>query len=256
MTLLCITNDLDDLRSCTVRGEHLTVCSDDTCTGCLPRPAEKGLLCYSCAAKLDDALGLTVDLVSHCRSIESGPRDSTGVRTAPGSRVILPVSWIQADNLYRQLAAVAVAFSVDWHVDEPEWDVTASHHAGFHPEAPIEAVWFVTEILVGYVQGAVERLRTKQHGAGEAVRFVREVQRALHAFPLEEKPRAVRHIRCRTCQHESLRWQPPLEHLDPIVIKCANPGCGALWDPQMVDFDIRMLREEIEAEILGKGKAA
>jgi hypothetical protein len=257
MTLLCITNNMDDLRSCTVRDHHLSACGDDACSGCLPRPAEQGLLCYSCAAKFDEALALSVDLISHCRSIESGPRDTTGVRTAPGSRVILPTSWVQADTLYRALAAVAVAYSVDWKVEEPEWDVTASHHNGFHPDAPIDAVWWVTEILVRYVTDSVDRLRTKHHGAAEAVRYVHAVQTALHAFPLEEKPRRIRHIRCRTCQHESLQWRPPLEHLDPIVIQCSNPGCGALWDPQMIDFDMRVLREEIEAELLGgKEKAA
>jgi hypothetical protein len=257
MTLLCITNEVDGLRSCTIRGEHLTSCQNDACTGCLPRPAEHGLLCYSCAAKFDEALALSVDLISHCRSIESGPRDTSGVRTAPGSRVILPASWMQADTLYRQLAAVAVAYSVDWGVEEPEWDITASHHNGFHPEAPIEAVWWVTDLLVRYVTTAVDQLRTKHHGAEQAVRYVDAVQTALHAFPLEQKPRRIRHVRCRVCGHESLRWKPPLEHLDPIVIQCSNLACGALWDPQMVDYDIRQLREQIEADLLGqKGTAA
>lgn len=248
MTLLCITNDVDDLRSCTIRGEHLTTCQNDQCDGCLPRPAEHGLLCYSCATKFDDALALSLDLISHCRSIESGPRDSSGIRSAPGSRVILPTSWVQADTLYRQLAAVAVAYSVDWGVDEPEWDITASHHNGFHPEAPIEAAWWVTDILVRYVTDAVDRLRTKHMGAEQAVRYVAAVQTALNMFPLDEKPHAVRHVRCRVCGHESLRVKPPLEHLDPIVVECSNLACGALWDPQMVEWDLRQLREQIETE--------
>lgn len=42
---------------CTHHGRHVTDCEDrDTCRGCLPRYAETGWLCYSCQAKLREAL--------------------------------------------------------------------------------------------------------------------------------------------------------------------------------------------------------
>lgn len=48
MTLFCVTNDVEDLRSCTIRDQKLSTCEDDTCTGCLARPVEQGLFCYLC----------------------------------------------------------------------------------------------------------------------------------------------------------------------------------------------------------------
>lgn len=260
--LVCVSNSLPDLRPCTVKGAHLVSCggfatrwdreqqrrltTKRPCTGCLPRPAESGVLCYSCGAKLDEALKVAVDLITHLRSIESGPKADDGIRSAPGSRVILPVSWVEADNLYTSLAAVAVAFSVDWGVPEPEWDVTASLHAGFHPEASLGNVWGVTRLLVEYVVDAQPRLLAKFHAAGEAVRFVRQMQTALAHYPLEEKARPVRYVRCRTCDQQSLRWRPPLEFEDAITIECSNPNCGNVWDPAMVQFDLRVMAQEIE----------
>lgn len=44
------------IRGCTTRNQHHDTCSDQACTGCQPRPATLGLLCASCANRLQDWL--------------------------------------------------------------------------------------------------------------------------------------------------------------------------------------------------------
>ena len=78
--LVCITNDMHDIRSCTVKDQHAANCDgwsyrwNEThqrleatgreCHGCLPRNARHGLLCLSCwegvVQALSDACGEAV----------------------------------------------------------------------------------------------------------------------------------------------------------------------------------------------------
>jgi hypothetical protein len=53
---MCITNQMDDWRSCTIREEQPVRClNTNTCTGFLPRLASVGLLCYACWAHVEHA---------------------------------------------------------------------------------------------------------------------------------------------------------------------------------------------------------
>jgi hypothetical protein len=55
--LTCITNTMPDVRSCVVQGAHTADCDrGDTCTGCRPREAARGLLCGSCWFDLEHAV--------------------------------------------------------------------------------------------------------------------------------------------------------------------------------------------------------
>ncbi|CAN5422116.1 hypothetical protein BH09ACT9_BH09ACT9_00350 [soil metagenome] len=262
--LVCVTNDIP-MRPCTIRGEHLDNCNgfvirtdyqtgivvqtDRVCNGCLPYPAERGYLCGSCAEKFDAALTVAVDLITHLRSTEQGAKDQTGTRSAPGSRVIVPASWMDADNLWCALWACADAFATDWGADGPERDVAASPSVGFNPLASIVAVRNVTEDLVAYVQAVVPNLIGKVDGAIAAVRFVAAVQTAKARYQFDIEPQKVHFIRCRSCQQMTLNRKPPLDYLDPIVIECSNDSCKALWDPRLVDFDLKLLRTEVQQAV-------
>jgi hypothetical protein len=275
MTLICVTNSVDTVRSCVFYGEHTTGCSGEQrawhpekkryiatgreCPGCLPRPAERGFLCSTCFEKLEATMSYAdshtpvveaVDLITHLRSIESAPTSDDGIRGGrPGSRVIMPESWQQADELYKALAHVAISLADDWGLDEPEWDVTASVLDGFNPEAPIEAVWGVTAYLVDFLASDLDRLVSKQHGAAAAVSWVAAFQRSDRAFARELKPRKIPMVRCRNCHKQSLEWVPPLKLRDPRVIRCRNEWCQTPYDPQLIDFDIRVIREQLERPI-------
>ena len=80
-TLTCVTNIMDDIPSCTVRDEHEDHCdgweyryargphewtevaTGRPCRGCVPRPAEHGMLCTACWRSLEGALRAAPPLV-------------------------------------------------------------------------------------------------------------------------------------------------------------------------------------------------
>lgn len=66
MTILCITTTgIPSVWPCTHRGQHRVTCRDHegwatklrpgTCSGCLPRKADRGFLCQACFERVDDA---------------------------------------------------------------------------------------------------------------------------------------------------------------------------------------------------------
>lgn len=273
--LVCITNDTLG-RGCTIRSEHLTSCvwgqlvdeAEHTgkdlhdlvlqqgavfgvevreCRGCLPRPAETGLLCRSCWEKFEAALTVAVDVITHLRSVERGPSDATKVRSAPGSRVILPASWAEADSLWMALAGVAIAHAKGAHVDEPDWAPWTSIWHGFSQTATLDEVAAAVRNLIDWVQAGPQSIVSRAGGAEAAVRFYRTLQRAQHSFPMDEKPTPIRYLRCRRCEQFAVVDRPPLHYLEPRIDVCEN--CGFEADPQMREWDLKLYRVELEAAI-------
>lgn len=60
------------------------------------------------------------------------------------------------------------------------------------------------------------------YGADTARAFTREVETALARWPIEDKPRKVRHIRCQQCAGETIRYQPPAFDGDNVHIACTD----------------------------------
>lgn len=60
------------------------------------------------------------------------------------------------------------------------------------------------------------------YGADTARAFTREVEAALARWPIEDKPRRVRHIRCQQCAGETIRFQPPAYDGDEVHIVCTD----------------------------------
>lgn len=251
MTLICITHSLEHGYRCTIRGQHLSTCDGQNnrggeCTGCLPRPAEVGILCRNCNDKYTAALSMAVDLITHLRSIERGPQSIDGVRSGALVQPSYPASWQEADNLWRHLAGIIVASAMDRGEDDPAFPYWTAPGVGFSFSASLDRVaeavrWAVAELSVKHTD-----VVSRTGGAEAAVGFYRAVQTALARFPLEEKSRPVKYIKCRNCQQKTLRWLPPLEYMDAIVIQCQNLTCGEYYDPAMAEWDMRVLRQEIE----------
>lgn len=246
-------------RGCRVLGEHLSSCLGieldgsvaAECSGCLPQPATHGLLCESCHERYEAALGLAVDLVTHMRSIErgsvpEGPRSPT----KPGSQVILPASWQQADRVWMDLRELA--FRCD-PLDFLEVDARGTTPWGFGSRDSIEHVGSQVGLAVDLARlGDVSHHRI----AALAVAFYRGVQRALHAFPIEEYARRLEYVRCRECEMFTLERRQPLEYLDPITVSCVNPACGVVWDPFAVELDLVAYRARLEVERSGEEVSA
>lgn len=235
--MLCVTESMTG-RTCTIRGYHLDSCRSDDCAGCLPRPAEVGMLCHGCWARFEAALSEAVDVVTHLWSIPLGKGTaSDGDRGKPtfgpgwgGSKTMEAASGIRV-----ALAVVAAA---------PAHEIPTT--------ATVDAVARDVSLLVESVNP--EQVVARQEGAEAAVSFYRELQRAMHLVQRDDKPRHVRWIRCRECGLESLLMRPPLEYLDDVVVQCTNPACRAVWDPSLAAFDMRVLAEEISAEFAERGE--
>lgn len=237
---------------CRIPGEHLSNCigiqprGNDVvpCDGCLPQPAEKGVMCSWCFERYEAALGLAEDLITHMRSIERAatPEDGPRPPTKPGSQVLIPASWQEADRTWSELHELAVwCDPLEFLRVQPRGTTSR----GFGSQDTIEHVRDRVKLAVDLAcTGDV----TDAHIARLAVRFYRQVQRALHMFPIEEYARPLPYARCRECGELTLERRPPLEYLDAITVLCINPNCQLEWDPRMVEFDLSAYREQLETE--------
>jgi hypothetical protein len=67
-------------------------------------------------------------------------------------------------------------------------------------------------------------------GAADAVRFAREVRRAVFNFPTSELDRKIRSSRCPSCGILSLVYEPVQTVGGDAFVKCLNDGCGNIMD--------------------------
>lgn len=251
----CVTHTLRMAKPCTVYGEHLPDCRGVAldgeravaCEGCLPQPATRGMLCESCHERYAAALDVAVDLITHMRSVERGAApDGPRSPTRPGSQVIVPTSWLTADDTWAALHELAFRCDTSDRLADRTGGTTAY---GFGSRDTIEHVRGRVELALDIADtGDTNDL----HVAQLAVRFYRAVQTAMAAFPLEEHSRPLGYIACPEhrggCGHMTLERRPPLQYLDPLVYRCVNPACGSAWDPYIVEVDLAQYRQQIQAE--------
>ncbi|WP_104084232.1 hypothetical protein [Cryobacterium sp. Y11] len=222
--LTCITNDLDDVRSCVVNGQHASNCdgrewqydreaecsypTNNECGGCLPAPAEHGMLCWSCYAKTRDALKIALDMITHLCSISRAQQlDNNGVRASATWILPVPNTWRTADELIMLLGHPAPGFPSDAVV----WEIEA-----------------ITERYLDAID--VDEWVARQDGAEAAVRFFRIMQNAMAQHPMADVEHKVKNVRCHECRQLNLVWKPPLDFDGPIHIVCSTPECGFVVD--------------------------
>jgi hypothetical protein len=244
--IVCITNDVRDLRPCVVKGKHLVSCDgfqyrwsvDPTvspsdrdnwspggtripvmqggqyreCAGCAPRQAEHGLVCWSCWSKIEDAVAIAGDMITHLRSVERAQQlDNAGVRSASGWVIPVPNTWRTADELLMLLGAPAPGLPVDTTPEQVERFVDDWVHVN-------PARWVAS-----------------LSGAEEAVRFALLMQTAMAAHPMREYEHRVRNVKCYKCRQRTLLWKPPLMFEGRVSVVCTNPKCGAELDQTMYE---------------------
>lgn len=260
MSLVCATNDTPELRPCVVKGEHAAHCggfatrwdrdaecrvyTNLECGGCLPVPADHGLLCWSCWEKWQDALKVAVDVITHLRSVDRAAQmDNAGVRSAAGWVIPIPNTWRAADDLIVLLGHPTPGFPADANV----WEVEA-----------------ITERYVDAIDAHLFVSRVE--GAHDAVRFNAAMHSALIQHPMEDYEHRVRNVRCTDCHQRSLLWKPPLMFAGEVRVECTNPACdfvvdqtgyGKLTAVEAVDVKARLAveRARISAERRAKAKA-
>lgn len=89
----------------------------------------------------------------------------------------------------------------------------------------------------------LEDVANDMYGQNIAMLFTREVETALHRWPIEEKSHKVRHIRCQKCAGETIRYNPPEYDGDNVHIVCLE--CGH----ELTEDEFKTLLELVTAEI-------
>ncbi|WP_349862629.1 hypothetical protein [Leifsonia sp. WHRI 6310E] len=197
MTLLCITNQMDDARSCTIFGQHTVLCDGNRyrwnerrgewdvagpCTGCLPRLARVGLLCAACFERVQYAFAeWTPEREAMLGSIARAVQRDTGGRTSgPEGYVPIPATILAVNEIGSYL---------------------------------------------GTFPGDIELWVTSPRGAMDAIRFARAVPEVLRTHELEEKAHKIRRTRCPECRQLTMVWTPPATPSAPVRVVCSNPEC-------------------------------
>lgn len=108
---------------------------------------------------------------------------------------------------------------------------------------PLPATWLAADEITRLlhelnVWPELEDAANDQWGSVLALDFVREVETAMHKWPICDRPHRVRYFRCQACQQLTLRYYPPTfrDHqiLDSVV-KCTDRTCGAIVDSLMFE---------------------
>lgn len=185
MSLVCITNNMAGVRSCTVVGEHSVNCDgwrgSRECRGCLPRPAEHGLLCWHCWEHLITVLNRWPHFANIIGGIDRAvQRDSAGVRTTAEGYIPIPATRLSIDE--------CESFLKSYTGNTDEW---------------------------------VSRV----DGAQDAIMFTRMAEVAFRSHPIEERAHRVTRFRCIKCDNNSLLWIPPANIGDHVQVKCVTEGC-------------------------------
>jgi len=204
MSLVCITNDMPGVRSCTIRGQH-SICDgwrgEKECKGCLPRSAEHGLLCWACWERLITVMTAWPEFAQLVAPLDRVMMpDNAGVRSSTAGHIPLPQTWLD--------------------VNEAESFLLSLTSVGANTDA-----WVSSE-----------------SGAKDAVNFMRVAERAFISHPIEEKPHKIVRTRCFKCSMLTLVWNPPKYLGDAVKVTCRNPGC--LHEIDQTSFEVIAQIEE------------
>ncbi len=195
--IVCQSNFIPDIRSCTIKDEHQVTCDglelrwspDDqaeiptgrACGGCAPRRAQVGFVCGSCHEMI-----------------------LAGVNAFP--------AWSRA------LIGVTRAVT-------PERG-GGGHAIGYTPHTALQldagAIWSHYRTYPGHL----ETWLSSTAGAEHAIRFGIEMRGALHRHPTKEQPHTLHRTYCSECRQLTLVWHPPTYEGGRVVVKCRNPECG------------------------------
>lgn len=117
------------------------------------------------------------------------------------------------------------------------------------PTIPLPATWLAAEEISNLLQ-EINHWETLEDvarfGHEFALTITREVETAMHKWPMEDRPHKVQFLRCRECQQVSLKYYPPKSAGSDMTIKCTNPNCRAIEDPRNFAHDAALIQEENE----------
>jgi hypothetical protein len=220
MTLVCVTNDMTEIRSCTVKGEHQSNCdgfayrwnadrerdeyTGRECRGCLPREARHGHLCLDCFMR-----------------------------------------WESAEAGYPSLSRALLG--VDRAVQRDNGGV-ASSTLGY---VPLSGIALMFDELESYHRGATPNTLP---GARNAVLFARAYEAAVKSYPIEERAHRIERTRCPRCNHLNLVWNPTRSEGGEVIVKCSNPECSGEFNQSQLEVETMRQVHKVETPLLEGGQ--
>lgn len=271
-------------HGCTTTGQHTTTC-DGTChgctpsrnhyadckgagpcRGCLPRPAEYGLLCAWCWQQLHADLIDAPQLVDHLRDMAqpnaaARPFTDNTSRTDPAERDMLSAAIDAADELHAQIASWALVILEEhpeqlagppregWWTSDTHWPV--DEETGEPYESPSRVVgiratngdatqrlvtWLIPHLPWAARQAWIDDMR------GELKDLIATTRAR---WPQTERPRRhVKDVPCSRCDKLTLTYSPPRAYKHPFVVTCTDPDCGRIftedeWDAHLARHMLR-----------------
>ena len=259
------------IRGCTAPRRHIftegqgRTCGED-CTGCLPRPAEYGPLCFDCHKRLKRMLTeapgqhaiLTADLAPsfaqrlHAETeakIRTAWRTSTD-QTDPSGLYAKPSGGSAQESEPVRLACLDVAQELsDWlsqlverlcddygmsgpppALNGPERDPRRCGHATWRFEVATACAWLVEQI------GRLEWYDC----VGDDVEALRTVMGQAHALrPWRDQVARIPGVPCPNCHRATL-----VRYSGEEDVECQTSWCQSVFTPQRYGIWVRMLVQE------------
>lgn len=241
------------IRGCGIRGQHLTDCAGDDCRGCLPRPAEHGLLCAWDWTRLNGDVVEAASLVRHLRDDVADPESAGSSAPAtdgprayrdPSEGSVLSDAIGAADEVHATLAEVA-AVILDAHPGR----LTGPSEVGAWRTRQTLATDGVTGeqyVIPSRIVGVRDPIATdnlvawmlpllpwvaEQEWVVDVRADLATIVRTTHArWPLEADHRGRRlPMPCPTCHTIALHLSPAIPARPTTIVTCTNPECARMF---------------------------
>ena len=242
------------VSGCTIRDQHLAECDGTAlgrdgelmeCRGCLPRPAEVGVLCERCWGRLQSLVRTAPSTVEHLLEVAGqvlASHPSGGGRRAPGPACLVPEASVMADELHSVLAAWCKEIAQEnligsrLPVDSTRWTdgliavdpgTWAAVLGGAEEAEPIGLSRpDGTRLLVAWIDPHLQGVAGRAWAGDMIADMQRVTSHATSRFPVEEQERRITDVRCPSCGARSLVHMPPAVVGADVQVRCTLPECG------------------------------
>ena len=219
------------VRGCMRRNRHTDLCRDDDCTGCIPRTAQFGNLCWPCHRRLEEWLSNGENSLAHAEhqlhtnltKNGGGGRDVKITRPEPDRE---PINLARYDQL--QLLRDRLSGWLELHCAER--NLTG-------PDV------FTVRNSCAYLAQWVDKLE-ESPWVGDMWEELAEVMRDAHALaPWRAQLRRCKGVPCPECEQCKLVIYGGDDH-----VTCQTAGCGMIYTREQYDRWTELLAWENSQE--------
>ena len=138
--------------------------------------------------------------------------------------------WGRLERSSSDWAVFRRTFAGEVRAVQPEPGNVTSKPSSTVPLSPLQ---LAMDAIVRYSKsrpGALRLWPTTPEGAEDAVRFTRDVERAVRAFPTKEQPSKIPTTRCAQCGRRTLVYEPAASEGADATVQCLNIECRHTMD--------------------------